>query len=82
MDHIEDLVAKHALFMEPGNLARWEYKYLDNDGDMKELVKFMQERGDDYVFPGRRVAKEKHAYLVAQTETEEKRDGELQHVQR
>ena len=82
MNHIEDLVVKHALFMIGGRSGTMEYKYLDNDGDTKRLVEFMQERGDDYVFHGRRVAKEKYAYLVAQWETEERRDGELQHVQR
>lgn len=33
MVHIEDLDAKHALFKEAEDLARWEYKYLDNVGD-------------------------------------------------
>lgn len=66
MDHIEDSDAKHALFKEVEDLARWEYKYLNKDGDMKGLVKFILERGEDYVFRDCRKAEKKYWYLAAQ----------------
>lgn len=72
MDHIEDLDAKHAVFKQAKDLARWEYKYLDNDGDTKGLVRFIQERGENHVFGGCKEAKEKYGYLLMECKNGDK----------
>ena len=84
MDHIEDLDAKHTLFKEAKDLARWEYKYLDNDEDMKGLVKLYRsvERTMCFMLVRRRRINMDISFLMLQCEAGDSREGTTQHFRR